>query len=305
MPLATYPTNLNEIAGGVSQGAYNAAMNQSDAALTNEKLNQIKALQDYLFAEQNNPQLLEKQRLENVGTGFTNRSLGVKADIDEALKGSNISAGLSKNQTQLTTDQLTQTANLASHFGQLADMVKSGVPVLSLVGKIPEPVYNILSQPGGADKLGNLAKNMATHTISQYQEMQKVNAQEAGATARSNYTADKHLEGVKYATDNKKLAGSSGGLDLGSIIMKSPTLEAATAKLQVYREFAQDPETLAKIDTALGNIKALWQAKLNAGMAKPGIDSAETAITGQVVGNKPVQVPGANTDRPDPLGIRK
>jgi hypothetical protein len=223
MPLATYPTNLEQISTGVSQGAYDMARQQFDTAQQNEQLNQQKALQDYLFSEQENPLKLEKSRLDNTGQGLLNRQNATKATFGEQTLQSDVDSKNSTNRVQLTADQVKQTGLLANHLNQLADMVDSGIPLLAIADRLPPDLAQALSQNGGTARVRQMAKNMSLHSQEQYQKMQEVDANNKAANARSDYTADKHLEGIKYSTDNKKFAPKGYTMSLSDQFRKSDT----------------------------------------------------------------------------------
>lgn len=305
MPTPQYPTNLSDIVSSPSTQMYLNSLQQARDAQRNEQLNQAKALQDLYYSEQENPLKLQEQALKNEGAGYDNRSKSVKARTDEALMPSAIDSGVATNKADAQKAHVENLAKLAEMGGQLADMVDNGVPVLSLVGKVPDQIYQILSQPGGTQRIRQMAQKIAANSAAQLQKMQEVNANNASAEKRTKYTADTQMgieqAGIAAGKYNRVGKGGQGFLELA---MKAPTLEAAIAKLQIAREFSSDPEQITKIDEALGNVKAAWQAKLRAGY-KPGVDPAATAQGGNVVGTTPVEVPGASgNNKPDPLGIR-
>lgn len=296
MPLATYPTNLSELSEGVSQGAYNMARQQFDTAQQNEQLNQRKSLQDLQYADQENPLKLQQQVLANQGQGYLNRQNATKASLGEQTLGSEVDAANSKNRLQLTEDQAKRTGVLAQHLNQLADMVDSGVPLLSVADKLPPELAQVLSQPGGTQRVRDMSKSMALHSQAQIQKMQEVNANNEAATKRTGMQVQgqKDLEQMRIeAGKYKKLQSIKGNYSVESILFNSKTAEQAATGLRMLLDILpEDDPDRDKYANAYSHVAELWQAKLNSTF-QPKVDPAATANGGQVVGTQPVQVPGA------------
>lgn len=198
MPVAQYPTNLQEAFTGVSVPAFMAARQQLQDAQTNEQMNQQKALQDYNLQEQKTPYELAKLGLENENQGYLNRQNASKATLDEQTLNSNISAKNSANAVQLDVDKVKQMGAMAQHASQIADLVESGkVPLLAVADKLPPDLAQVLSQPGGTQRLRQWANQVASHSFEQLNKMQEVNANNASAERRnaaSNATTLKSMQ---------------------------------------------------------------------------------------------------------------
>lgn len=297
MPLATYPTNLSELSQGVSQGAYSMARQQFDTAQENERLNQQKALQDYLYSEQENPLKLERTRLDNTGQGLINRQNATKATFGEQTLGSDVAAANSKNNLQLTEDQAKKASVLSQHLSQLADMVEYGkIPLLSVADQLPPELAQTLAQPGGTQRLREMSKQIALHAQSQIQKMQEVDANNQSAERRNaaNNSTQKQLEQMRIdAGKYQKAQALKGKYSVETILFNSKTAEQASTGLRMLLDILpEDDPDRARYENAYSHVAELWQAKLNSGFT-PKVDPAATANTGQVVGNQPVKVPGA------------
>jgi len=309
MPIAQYPTNLAELAGGVAQGPYSMARQQFDTAMQNEQLNQRAALQQLLFDEENNPLKLEDQRLKNQGKGYENRSLGVKASTDEALMPSAIESGVAGNQAAAQKARVENMAKLAEMGGQLADMIDGGVPVLSLVGKVPDQVYQILSQPGGTKKIRAIAQQIAKNSAAQLQKMQEVDASNASAERRNKYTADTQMgiEQAGIAAGKYNRAGKGGTSWYEKFqAAKTPREKHTIASTQALLAEQEGDMDAAKKWSQIANQAAeAWAAELRAGQ-RPGVDPAATANSGVVTPAPAASIPTVGSQpKPDPLGIRK
>lgn len=306
MPTADYPALSNIMPMNVGMGTYNALMDQSENAQINDKLNQQKALQDYLYAQQDNPLKLQSSQLQNENQGFLNRINAVKAGSAEKTQASDIAKTISGNQAEDQANQVKHTQMLSQHFSQLADMVDSGaVHPLDIQDKVPPEIAQLLTQPGGTQKIRQMSQALALHSHDQLQRMQSEQAKTA---------SQERIERIRTASQERIAheAVIAGKYDkafkyqnsLQNILQKSRTMEEFVAHLESAKMFNEDPDIGQKLDQALGNAKSLWQAKLNSGY-KPAVDPGATASTGTVINTQPVKVPGANGDnKPDPLGIR-
>lgn len=308
MPVAQYPTNLQEAFTGISVPAFMAARQQLQDAQAAEALNQRKAQQDYEIQQQKTPYELEKLglenqqiRLTNTGLGYTNRQQAVKAATDEALQQSDIQKSLSANQTAMDIDKVKQLGAMADHASKIADAIDSGVPLLSVVDKLPPDIAQVLSQPGGTQRLRQWAAQVAAHSQEQLQKMQEVNANNASAERRNSANnstqlqlEDKRIQAGKY--DKKSAQSWFEKFQAAKTPRESYTIAANQAMLA---EQGGDMESAAKWQQLANHAADAWQNELRTGQ-RPGIDPAATANTGKVVPSPQSNVPKFNESKPAP-----
>lgn len=314
MPVAQYPTNISDILSGTNRGAIDMIQRQQENANLAEIMNRQKAQQDYDLQQQKTPLELQKMGLENVGLdlgntnqGYINRQNAVKASTDEALQQSNINKGLSANQTSMDIDKVKQLGAMADHASKIADAIDSGVPLLSVADKLPPEIAQVLSQPGGTQRLRQWSQQVAAHSQDQLQKMQEVNANNASAERRNSATnstqlqlEDKRIQAGKY--DKKSAQSWFEKFQSAKTPRESYTIASNQAMLA---EQGGDMESAAKWQQLANHAADAWQNELRTGQ-KPGIDPAATANTGSVVPAPQSNVPKFdNAQKPDPLGIRK
>ena len=158
-------------------------------------------------------------------------------------------------------------------------------------------LFEQLSKPGGRQVAMQAYDDFVKHSAD-YQ--------------KNKYTADQHLAGIKYATDNKQFAPGKEG---GGKPTGGTTIEAINADLSKYKKATEklahlkvvlpqaSPEVQQALQPVYAGIKKQAEAELQAGQAGK-VDLAATT-KGRVSTNPPVDLgeSGANTPPAKPAPV--
>lgn len=299
MPTPYYPNNLVDIFSNPSISAQMMAREQFANAAANDQLSQQKAMQDYLYQEQENPLKLEQLGLNNQttqaqlpGVAANSRLLGVNADMAEATKDSNISAKLSGNRKQMSQDQADMLNNFGQQMGQLADYVAGGGSLLAIQDKVPANVLQMLQQPGGVQKAKALSDKIA---LGYNDYKQKNSLQSAELSSREREGSANRANALEIARMRTSALGGKGGAKSPADLMaaaKNPR-ELYTKALLAMQN-TDDPDEKLAYAEIMDRAAVAWETEMK-NTQKGGIDVGATAATGTVVNRAPVNVPRSGT----------
>lgn len=300
MPTPYYPNNLVDIFTSPSISAQMMAREQFANAAQNDKLAQQKALQDYLYQEQENPLKLMQQQLTNdtvsaqlPGVAANSRSLVNKADVEDATKASTIDAKNSGNKKQISSDQADMLNNFGQQMGQLADYVAGGGSLLAIQDQVPSNILQMLQQPGGIQKAKALSEKIA---LGYNDYKQKNSLQQAELSSREREGAANRANALEIA--KLRGAGKGGGSKSPADLMASAkNPRELYTKALLAMQNAETPEEQAAYAKIMDSAAAAWETEMK-NVNKGGLDIAATANSGNIVAKPPVDVPRSNSAKP-------
>lgn len=285
---------------------------QNQSAQDNIRMLQEAFAREQAFKEQQRP--VELQNLRGLGDlqaaqAMYQRALGrganVKSELEEQTLSSNVSAIRSKNAAGQVEDQGRTLAAKASMYRNLATLTSD--PNIPGWAKVQAVIKNLgIEDPDGnvAQKMladvKNLPKILAAEADFHYknsdttklEEMKKeADIRKTNITAgASRYSADKGLEGVKYAADARTKAADAKNAAISfevtiskltkasekvvALVDKANEVEATNPELAIsLRARANDPTLMAQRDAELA---AAGQNTVNPNVA-PGVLTSRTS----------------------------
>lgn len=250
--------DLSTIFGSYSPEMYMQGQRQIGYSNQMQEQNIEKSSLANQFSAQQNPQLLENQRLQNEGVGFDNQSKGAKARFDVATEGFKLDDEKRKQALAAPEHEIKMMA------AQAQQMAYSPDPAVQAKGK------KLMQMSQAAIE----ARQKHTEEIEK-QELIRKSAERvaAGNNAATRYTADKNLEGRKI--------GVTGKSDPMTIVSKLG-YEKAAQYFHTQAMFTEDAEMALKYKELAATYEQANLAQKNAA-AQGKVDPSFTGLPTQTV----------------------
>ncbi len=220
MPVAQYPTNLEEIMSGRSVAAMDMALQQQQQARLADQLSAQEAQQKYQFAQDQHPLDLDKIQADinhsNASTGnlqSLTEGNTLKNRFDRDTYQSRINKALSDNDTEVAKNMVARSNAVAQHIHQLADYMDQGGQI-PLDANIPDEIKTLAAQ--GTKAMRQYADHITFSDPAYQRDMKKLSTEEGFRSSERSKDRDlqRELTNLKYDSlfkiADQKLKGAAG-----------------------------------------------------------------------------------------------